>query len=74
MENAAVKYVEPESNPVIELEAKLNGMSQDLTALLNRHGIDSTTNTPDYILALFITDIVYAYHLSKLSLEQHLAR
>lgn len=74
MENATVKYVESEINPVIELETKLNGMSQDLTALLNRHGIDSTMNTPDYILALFITDIVYAYHLSKLSLEQHFAR
>lgn len=71
MDEATVTNVKQEINPVIELETKLNGMSQDLTALLNRHGIDSTMNTPDYILALFITDVVYAYHLSKLSLEQH---
>lgn len=44
-----------------ELEHKTPTFKQELTWLINRHGLDSLTNTPDFILADYFETSFRAY-------------
>ena len=34
---------------------------QELTELLNKHSVDAASGTPDFILAAFLSNCLYAY-------------
>lgn len=41
---------------------------QELTALINRHGLDSQCDTPDYVLSDFVCETLHAF---MQALESH---
>lgn len=41
---------------------KVEELSKDLEAVLNKHCIDSKTNTPDFILAEYLINCLTAYN------------
>lgn len=36
-------------------------MTQEIAAVLNRHGVDSASNTPDFILAQYLVNCLNAF-------------
>lgn len=47
-----------------------NDFETDLIEILNRYGIDSTTNTPDFILAKLIKRTLNAYAEARLTQDE----
>lgn len=47
---------------------------KDLTALVNVHGKDAQTETPDYILANFLADMVLVFELAVKDREKWFGR
>lgn len=45
---------------------------QELRTLLNKHGIDNETHTPDYILSNLIFQQIQAYKKSVLENRKHI--
>lgn len=46
---------------------KLAELSKDLEDVLNKHSIDSKTNTPDFILAEYLINCLTAYNAMIIS-------
>ena len=44
---------------------------QELCALVNRHGIDNDTNTPDYVLAEYMCTCLQGYELALAARRAH---
>lgn len=47
-----------------KVDTRWAGLSEDLRAILNKHSVDSMTNTPDFILAALIVGFIKAYRLA----------
>lgn len=52
----------------------LREFERDLSRLLNRHGIDSRTNTPDFILAEFLADTLPLFDRAHVKRRFHAGR
>jgi hypothetical protein len=54
------------------MSGTLEEFQGELSALLNRHSVDSVTNTPDYLLAEFLVQQLQAYSLvTNKNIEWH---
>lgn len=42
-------------------EHSLDDFTRDLTTLINRYSLEQESNTPDFILAMFLTKCLFAY-------------
>lgn len=49
----------------------MNTLHKDLSELLNKHSIDSVSNTPDFILAEYMIDVLVAYEDAIKARELH---
>ena len=47
-----------------------DGLHAELTALLNRHSLESGSNTPDFILASYLMDCMAAFDKSVTARER----
>jgi hypothetical protein len=50
---------------------KLEIFEKEIAEVLNKHGIDSQTKTPDFILASYITKCIAALKAAKIAQETH---
>ena len=51
---------------------RVNEFQQELSALLNKHSIDNDCNTPDFILAEYLVQQLFAYgRVAKKNAEWH---
>jgi hypothetical protein len=46
------------------------GFQGDLISLINKHGLDNLTNTPDFILAGMLVEQLEAYRITKEACER----
>lgn len=51
---------------------KMEIMKKELEEWINRNSLDAMANTPDYILAELIMDILVAYTNAKRSEQEHI--
>lgn len=51
--------------------SKLEAFEKEIASVLNKHGVDSQTKTPDFILASYITTCIAALKAAKLAQEAH---
>ena len=47
------------------------GFISELSDLINRHGLDNDTNTPDYILAQYLAGCIEAYDRANRRTKRH---
>lgn len=45
-------------------------IEKEITEIFNRHGLDTITDTPDYILADYVMTSLYAYLKTKSATEK----
>lgn len=45
-----------------EVEEQTMNFQEELTSLVNKHSMENGSNTPDFILAQYILDCLYAYN------------
>lgn len=45
--------------------------TQELVSLINRHSIEGASNTPDYILAMYLKNCLSAYETAISQREEH---
>lgn len=48
--------------------------TRELAALINRHGLESISNTPDFILAQLLTDCLFAFDFAARAREKYYGR
>lgn len=51
--------------------SKLKELEKDIAEVLNKHGIDSFTKTPDYILASYVVTCLSALKTAKVAQAAH---
>jgi hypothetical protein len=45
-------------------EAKMEEFEKDLTVLINKHSVESESDTPDFVLAKYLVKCLQAYELT----------
>ena len=54
-----------------EVKLQTGGFHQELKELINRHGVDSDLDTPEYVLAFYVIDCLCNYNRLKRLIKQH---
>jgi hypothetical protein len=54
-----------------DVERSAEAFKKDVAALLNRHNFDTYSNTPDFILAEYLTDCLLSYGSSVKNRDAH---
>lgn len=61
-------------NPEYEYAARYNSFRLALTAIINQHSIENGSDTPDFLLAEFLTECLQAWDRSVQAREEWFGR
>lgn len=53
------------------MSKKLDDLERDIAAVINKHGLDSLINMPDYVIAQYMTTAVGALNTARHMNKKH---
>ena len=64
-----VESISPDHSGGRDTENTMDEFRKELTGLVNKHGLDNACGTPDFILAIFLTNILASLEVAMKSRE-----